>query len=154
MSKFYRHADGAPVSEAEAMSNGALRPGYGLRTSLHTIDGRKALDGDRFDFRDNDLERLVAERAELIVEARRILGESYQPGDRTASDIKRDVLAKIVGPDTRAMSGDQLHGAYVAAVHLAASGGVVSASDAQPCRARAYADRAAYLANAWKGEGH
>ena len=154
MSKFYRHADGAPVSEAEAMNNGALRPGYGLRTALHTIDGRKALDGDRFDFRDNDLERLVAERAGLIVEARRILGEVYQPGDKTASDIERDIVSKVVGPEARDLSGDRLHGAYVAAIHVARSSGSVVGRDADTMRQTAYDKRISDLRDAWKGEGH
>jgi hypothetical protein len=154
MKTYFRHSDGRTVSEDEATAGGHLRPGFGLRSGLMAMDSNPPAYGHRLEFRDNDLERLVAERAGLIVEARRILGESYEAGDKPASDIKRDVVSKVVGPEARDLSGDRLHGAYVAAIHVARNGGTVAARSSDAQRETAYERHVASLQSAWKGDRH
>ena len=105
------------------------------------------------------LDALAAARADLIGQARALLGDAYDAKGKTEADIRREAVAKVLGDAAKAMSDEAIKGAFgvVAAskadtVRDAIRGGVSAPSNVDADRQKAFADRISHLENAWKGE--
>ena len=105
------------------------------------------------------LDALASARAEIIAQAKAILGDSYAAKGRSEADIRRDCVAKVLGDAAKGMGDEAIKGAF----------GVVAVSKADPVRdalrttvhvtgdgdaqrKAAYAKRIADMQSAWKGE--
>lgn len=112
----------------------------------------------------DQIEKLVADRAAVVVRAKIILGDSYDPKGKSDAAIRRDAVSKALGDvEAKSMTDDNINGAFLALTKPTegiSDGGssfkdfasVVGhrpsyVNDAE----KAFAEQGEYLTNAWKG---
>ncbi|MBX9934538.1 MAG: DUF2213 domain-containing protein [Methylobacterium sp.] len=103
------------------------------------------------------LDALAAARANLIGQAKTVLGDAFAPVGKTDAEIRRAVVEKAIGDSAKGLDDAGIGGAFAVVVAgktgndpLRAALGTVTVGDAGDERKTAHAQMLADNANAWK----
>ena len=143
MNSRYFRPDGTPCTEQEAMNGTVLRDGYTMTLPL--------LMKDSATMPISDIEKAAIIRSDIMLGAKRVLGDSYDPTGKTNIAIQRDVVRQMIGDAANTMDGMELSGAFKAALVVDAKSGQ---SFAQDTSSKAYKEYRDSLSEMWKGPEH
>lgn len=137
----------------EAMKTGDTKDGEIVALKKQLADA--AITPDKLD-------AYVKDRLEIVERATRVLGDAVKPEGKTDTQIKRDTVSSLMGPDaTKQLSDDAITGAFYALTRIGdKQDGLRRTADAfsQPTRdsggagdqERAYVERNKALSDAWR----